>query len=117
METLSNPKLLRIFVGEQDKFGHQPLYEAIVFASKKMNVSGATVLRGIMGYGANSAVHSAKLFELSADLPVVIEIADTEKKVREFSSIVEDLFEQSNSGGLITIEDVEVIRYRPSKKS
>lgn len=117
METLANPKLLRIFVGEKDKVGHQPLYEAIVYAAKKMNLSGATVLRGIMGFGATSAVHSAKLFELSTDLPLVIEIADTEKKVREFSVAVEDLFEQSNSGGLITIEDVEVIRYRPSKKN
>jgi PII-like signaling protein len=117
METLLNPKLLRIFVGENDKAGHQPLFEVIVLTAKKMKLSGATVIKGIMGYGANSVVHTSKLFEISSDLPMIIEIADTEEKVRDFSKVVEDLFEQSNSGGLITIEDVEVIRYRPSKKS
>ena len=117
METLSKPKLLRIFVGENDKAGHHPLFEAIVMAAKKMNLSGATVVKGIMGYGANSVVHTSKLFEISSDLPMVIEIADTDDKVRAFSKVVEELFEKSNSGGLITIEDVEIIRYRPSKKS
>jgi PII-like signaling protein len=116
MENNPNAKLLRIFVGESDKAGHQPLYEAIVFEAKKQALSGATVTRGIMGFGANSKVHTAKLFEISADLPLVIEIVDTEEKIREFTKTVEQLFEQTKSGGLITLEKAEVIRYRAGRK-
>ena len=115
MENNPNAKLLRIFIGESDKAGHQPLYEAIVFEAKKQSLSGATVTRGIMGFGANSKVHTTKLFEISADLPLVIEIVDTEEKIREFTKTVEQLFEQTKSGGLITIEKAEVIRYTAGK--
>ncbi len=115
MENNPNAKLLRIFIGESDKAGHQPLYEAIVFEAKKQSLSGATVTRGIMGFGANSKVHTTKLFEISADLPLVIEIVDTEEKIREFTKTVEQLFEQTKSGGLITLEKAEVIRYRAGK--
>jgi len=116
MENNPNAKLLRIFIGESDKAGHQPLYEAIVFEAKKQSLSGATVTRGIMGFGANSKVHTTKLFEISADLPLVIEIVDTEEKIREFTKTVEHLFEQTKSGGLITLEKAEVIRYRAGNK-
>lgn len=116
MENNGNAKLLRIFVGESDKAGHQPLYEAIVFEAKKQSLSGATVTRGIMGFGANSKVHTTKLFDISVDLPLVIEIVDAEEKIREFIKTVEDLFEQTKSGGLITLEKAEVIRYRAGKK-
>jgi uncharacterized protein len=112
MENNPNAKLLRIFIGESDKHGQQPLYETIVFEAKKQGLSGATVTRGIMGFGANSKVHTAKLFDISSDLPLVIEIVDTEEKIREFTKIVEHLFEQTKSGGLITIEKAEVIRYK-----
>jgi uncharacterized protein len=113
----NNPtvKLLRIFIGESDKIGHQPLYEAIVYEAKKAGLSGATVTRGIMGFGAGSKIQTTKLFELSSDLPLVIEIVDTEEKIREFTMHVEDLFEKSKSGGLITLEKAEVIRYHPGK--
>jgi len=113
----NNPtvRLLRIFIGESDKIGHQPLYEAIVYEAKKSGLSGATVTRGIMGFGANSRIQTTKLFELSSDLPLVIEIVDTEEKIREFTTHVEDLFEKSRSGGLITLEKAEVIRYHPGK--
>jgi uncharacterized protein len=117
MENNSDAKLLRIFVGESDKAGHQPLYEAIVFEAKKQSLSGATVTRGIMGFGANSKVHSSKLFDISIDLPLVIEIVDTEKKIRDFVIIIENLFEESKSGGLITIEKAEVIWYKAGKKN
>jgi PII-like signaling protein len=116
MEDNPNAKLLRIFVGESDKLGQQPLYEAIVFEAKKQSLSGATVTRGIMGFGANSKVHTTKLFEISSDLPLVIEIVDTEEKIRQFTKNVEKLFEQTKSGGLITIEKAEVIRYRAGNK-
>ena len=96
MENNPNAKLLRIFVGESDRMGQQPLYETIVYEAKKQSLSGATVTRGIMGFGANSKLHTAKLFEISSDLPLVIEIVDTEEKIREFTKKVEQLFEEQN---------------------
>ncbi len=116
MENDPNAKLLRIFVGESDKAGHQPLYEAIVFEAKKQMLSGATVTRGIMGFGANSKVHTAKLFDISIDMPLIIEIVDTEEKIRAFTKTVEQLFEETKSGGLITLEKAEIIRYRAGKR-
>jgi PII-like signaling protein len=115
MENNPNAKLLRIFIGENDKLGQQPLYETIVFEAKKQGLSGATVTRGIMGFGANSRIHTTKLFEISSDLPLVIEIVDTEEKIRGFTVKVEHLFEQTRSGGLITIEKAEVIRYKAGR--
>lgn len=115
MENDPNAKLLRIFIGESDKIGQQPLYEAIVFEAKKQGLMGATVTRGIMGFGANSKVHTAKLFEISSDLPLVIEIVDTEEKIRAFTKVIENMFEQTQSGGLITLEKAEVIRYKAGK--
>jgi hypothetical protein len=115
MENDPNAKLLRIFIGESDQVGNQPLYEAIVLEARKQGLSGATVTRGLMGYGANSRIHTSKLFELSSDLPLVIEIVDNEEKIRKFTAIVEHMFEDSQSGGLITLEKAEVIRYKPTK--
>ncbi|MEO8960631.1 MAG: DUF190 domain-containing protein [Ginsengibacter sp.] len=110
-----NAKLLRIFLGESDKYHQQSLYEAIVFEAKKQSLSGATVIRGIMGFGANSKIHSAKLFDISTDLPVIVEIVDTEDKINRFIDTVEQFFEESKSGGLITIEKAQVIRYKSGK--
>lgn len=115
MEKDPNAKLLRIFIGESDKAGNQPLYEALVYEAKKQGLAGATVLRGIMGFGANSRVHTAKLFDISADLPIVVEIVDSEENIRAFTRVVEQLFESTRSGGLITIEKAEVIRYKAGK--
>lgn len=115
MENNPNAKLLRIFIGESDKIGFETLYETIVFEAKKNGLSGATVTRGMMGFGANSKIHTAKLLEISSDLPIVIEIVDTEEKIRDFTKIVEKLFEESKSGGLITLEKAEIIRYKAGK--
>ena len=115
MEIDLNAKLLRIFIGESDKAGNRPLYEAIVYEAKKQGLAGATVVKGTMGYGANSRVHTAKLFDISADLPMVVEIVDSEEKIRAFTQIVEQLCESTRSGGLITIEKAEVIRYKAGK--
>ena len=115
MENNPNAKLLRIFIGESDKAGHQPLYEALVFEAKKQGLSGATVTKGIMGYGANSMIHTSKLFDISTDLPLIVEVVDTEEKIRAFIKTVEQLFETSKSGGLVTIEKAEVIRYKAGK--
>ena len=102
-------RLLRIFIGEFDKLGHQPLYEAIVFAARKQGLAGATVLKGIMSFGASSVVHTAKLIEIAADLPIVIEIVDTEDQVNAFVPVVSGLLEEAGRGGMITVEKAFVM--------
>ena len=116
MENKSDAKLLRIFIGESDNLGNRPLYEAIVFEAKKEGLSGATVTKGIMGFGANSKINSSKLFTISQDFPLIVEIVDVDNKIRNFIEIVEEMFEKSNSGGLITIEKAEIITYKALKK-
>ncbi|MGH8163912.1 MAG: DUF190 domain-containing protein [Rhodanobacteraceae bacterium] len=101
-------KLLRIFIGESDRRGAQPLYTAIVEAARKAHLSGATVFRGIEGFGARSVVHAARIFDLSSDLPVLIEIVDTDAKIRAFVPQLDAMVDD----GLITLETVEVIRYK-----
>ncbi|APD09480.1 MULTISPECIES: DUF190 domain-containing protein [Thermus] len=100
--------LLRIFLGESDRFGGRPLYEAIVLEAKRRGLAGATVLKGFMGYGAHSRIHTAKVLQLSEDLPVVVEIVDTEEKVQAFLPVLEGMVRE----GLITLEKVRVLRYQ-----
>ena len=107
--------MLRIFVGEIDKVGHQLLYEAILLAAREIGLAGATVLKGIMSFGASSHIHVARLIELSEDLPIVIEIVDSDEKIGTFLPIVNDLFEKCGRGGLITVERVDVLYYKPRK--
>jgi len=109
-------KLLRVFVGEIDKIGHTPLYEAIVLEARKQGIAGVTVLRGIMSYGASSRIHTAKLIDISEDLPIVIEIVDQEKKIEDFLPAIHKLFEECGRGGLITMEQVNVLYYQPRIK-
>jgi uncharacterized protein len=100
--------LLRIYLGEQDKWQHHPLYEAIVLKAREMGLAGATVLRGPMGYGANSHMHTAKILRLSEDLPVLIEIVDKEDRINAFLPELDKML----GDGLVTLEKVHVIRYR-----
>ncbi len=109
-------KLLRIFVGESDKINHVPVYEKIVIEARKAGLAGATVTKGIMGFGASSRIHTSKVLRLSEDLPLVIEIVDTEKKIEEFIPLLNEIFEEANSGGLITIEKASIIKYIVAKK-
>jgi PII-like signaling protein len=102
--------LLRIFIGENDRHQHRPLYEAIVLAARERGLAGATVIRGPMGYGASSRLHTAKILRLSEDLPLVIEIVDTEAKIKAFLSVLDTMMTTS---GLVTLEKVQVIRYGP----
>src|ERR1700739_3241529 len=99
--------LLRIFLGEDDRFAHQPLYQAIVLKAREMHLAGATVLRGPMGFGHSSRLHTAKLLRLSEDLPLVIEIVDSEEKIEAFLPILDGMM----SSGLVTIEKVQVLQY------
>lgn len=103
-------KLLRIFVGETDTFKGKSLYEAIVLKARELNLAGATVFRGIMGYGANSRIHSLKLLRLSEDLPVMIEIVDTEENIKRLLPFLDETVKE----GLITMEKVSILKYRHS---
>jgi len=109
-------KLLRIFVGESDLIHHVPVYEKIVLEARKAGLAGVTVMKGIMGFGASSRIHTAKLLRLSEDLPMVVEIVDEEKKIEGFISVLNDIFEEANSGGLITMEKVNIIKYTVANK-
>jgi uncharacterized protein len=99
--------LLRIFFGEDDKLAGRPLYEAIVLKAREMHLAGATVLRGPMGFGASSRLHTTKILRLSEDLPLVIEIVDSEEKINEFLPVLDGMM----SSGLITMERAEVLQY------
>ena len=100
--------LLRIFIGESDRWEHKPLYEAIVLKAREAHLAGATVLRGPMGFGKSSRLHTAKILRLSTDLPIVIEIVDSEEKINAFLPVLDSMI----GGGLVTVEKMRVIEYR-----
>ncbi len=112
MKQESQGILVRIFIGESDRHNGLALYEAIVQEARRRNMAGATVLRGIMGFGASSRLHTAKILRLSEDLPVVVEIVDTEERIEEFMPFLDEVVRE----GLITMEKVQVIRYRGHKE-
>ena len=116
MHIAGEAKLLRIFVGESDLSHHVPVYERIVTEARKVGLAGATVTKGIMGFGGSSRIHTAKLLRLSEDLPMVVEIVDEEKKIEEFIPVLNKIFEEANSGGLITMEKVNIIKYTVANK-
>lgn len=103
--------LVRIFVGESDKVGHRPLYEVIVLKAREAGLAGATVLRGVMGFGKNSILHTTKILRLSEDLPMVIEIVDSREKVEAFLPTLNLLIVD----GLVTLEEVQVVHYDGTK--
>src|SRR5665647_2220041 len=103
--------LLRIFIGETDRWKHQPLYEAIVLKAREMHLAGATVLRGPMGFGQSSRLHTAKILRLSEDLPLIIEIVDAEEKINELLPALEEMI----GSGLVTLEKIQVLHYGKSK--
>src|SRR5882762_7739714 len=105
--------LLRIFIGESDRWEHKPLYEAIVLKARELHLAGATVMRGPMGFGKSSRLHTAKILRLSMDLPLVIEIVDSEEKINAFLPTLDAMI----GGGLVTLERVKVIEYRGEAKA
>ncbi|HOO51271.1 MAG TPA: DUF190 domain-containing protein [Alphaproteobacteria bacterium] len=117
MELKAEAKLLRIFLGEADKVKHTALYEAIVKEARKAGLAGTTVWRGISGFGPTSRIRTTKILDLSTDLPIIVEIADKEEKINQFLPILHDLFESAQSGGLITMENVKVIKYLHGKEN
>jgi PII-like signaling protein len=99
--------LLRVFFGENDRFEGRPLYEAIVLKARAAHIAGATVLRGHMGFGHSSRIHTTKILRLSEDLPLIIEIVDTEEKIKSFLPVLDSMM----SSGLVTLEKVQVLQY------
>ena len=108
MQLPTDAVLLRIFIGESDRWEHRPLYEAIVLAARTAHLAGATVLRGPMGFGKSSRLHTAKILRLSMDLPLVIEIVDSEENLNAFLPVLDKMI----GGGLVTLEKVRVLHYR-----
>jgi len=108
MEVPRDSVLLRIFIGESDRWNHRSLYEAIVLKARELHLAGATVLRGPMGFGKSSRMHTAKILRLSMDLPIVIEIVDSEEKINTLLPALGQMM----SGGMVTLERVQVIDYR-----
>lgn len=104
--------LLRIFIGETDKYQGKPLYEQIVLKAREMNMAGATVVRGIMGFGADSRMHTSKILQLSTDMPIVIELVDVQEKI----DLLLPFLDETVTEGLITLEKVKVIKYRHSQQ-
>jgi uncharacterized protein len=113
MQIPENAVLLRIFIGENDRHDHRPLYEAIVLRARELHLAGATVLRGPMGFGHSSRLHTAKILRLSEDLPVIIEIVDSEEKINEFLPVLDGMM----GSGLVTLEKVQVLQYGKSGKT
>jgi len=108
MEIPQESLLLRIFIGESDRWQRQPLHEAIVLKARELHIAGATVLRGSMGYGKTSRLHTAKILRLSGDLPLIIEIVDSEERINAFLPVLDKMM----GGGLVTLEKARVLYYR-----
>ncbi len=111
MQTIEKAQLLRVIVGESDRLGGVPLYEAIVLRARELGLAGATVVRASMGYGASSHLHTTKVLRLSIDLPMVIEIVDRPEKIESLLPFIDE----NVRGGLVTIEDLRVLHYRGTK--
>jgi hypothetical protein len=112
MKIPEDAQLLRVYIGESDTWDGKPLYEEIILKARAMGIAGATMVRGLMGYGAASRIHTAKILRLSEDLPVVIEIVDSSEKISSFLPLMEQMVD----GGLVTLENVRVLQYRTSKE-
>lgn len=111
MQIPEEGQLVRIFIGESDRWKGLPLYEAIILKAREMGIAGATMLRGLMGYGANSRIHTARILRLSEDLPIVVEIVDSPEKISTLMPVIEEMV----GDGLITLENVRVVQYRSGK--
>lgn len=116
MKLEGKAQVLRVYIGSFDKYHHTPMYEIIVQEAKKFGIAGASVFRGVLAYGANSVLHSAKIWELSADLPIIIEMVDYKEKIEAFIEHLSDVFEHDDFGGLITTYEIEIVTYKAHKE-
>lgn len=115
MELKGEAKLLRIFLGESDRVGHTALPERIVQEARRAGLAGATAWRGLTGFGAASRLRTARILDLSSDLPIVIEIVDREERIDAFLPLLHNLFEAAGCGGLVTLEKVQIVKYVPGQ--
>ena len=115
MEITGQAIRMRIYVGESDHLGHLPLYEAIVKKARKEGLAGATVLKGVLGYGASDHIRTSKLLDLSGDMPMVVEIVDEASKIEAFRPVLTEMMEACGRGGMVTLGDIRVIHYGPGK--
>lgn len=116
MNKKENISRLRVYASSTDKIDNRPVYETLVYEAKKQDLAGATVLRGVMGYGASSIVHTSKLWELTEKLPVIVEIIDEKEKILKYYGIIEQRLKNMSKGCLVTIEQVNVLLYKEGKK-
>ena len=117
MQTQEKAKILRVFISSTDKFRHAPLYEVIVYAAKRYDMAGATVLNGSMGFGSSHVVHSRKFWEVSEKLPMVVEIVDEADKIQKFSEkVLLPYFDKIHTGCMITVEDIEILLHKQGRK-
>lgn len=108
--------LLKIYIGESDKIHGRPLYEEIVFEARKAGIAGATAFKGTMSFGASHSIHTQKIFALSGDMPVSVEIVDNKKKLKKFAKTISEMMEHSKRGGLVTMQELNVLRYAAGEK-
>lgn len=116
MEKQGEAKILRIYISNTDKFKHAPLYEMVVFAARRYGLAGATVIKGTMGYGSSNVIRSAKFWEITEKLPIVIEMVDEAEKIEKFTEKILPWFGKLRYGCLITVEDVKVILFKRGAK-
>ena len=116
MNTNDSIKVLRVYTSSTDKLKHTPLYEALVFAARRNGMAGATVHKGVMGYGGSSVVHSAKFWETNDKLPVVVEIVDESSKIEAFFELIKPYLDSVRYGSLVTVEDARVLYYKEGRK-
>ena len=113
---ISGPAVrMRIYLGESDRLGHLPLHEAIVKLAREEGLAGATVLKGVLGYGASDHIRTSKLLDLSGDMPLVVELVDEPERIEAFRPIIAELMEECGKGGMVTLGDIEVIHYQPGR--
>ena len=113
---ISGPAVrMRIYLGESDRLGHLPLHEAIVKRAREEGLAGATVLKGVLGYGASDHIRTSKLLDLSGDMPLVVELVDEPERIEAFRPIIAELMEECGKGGMVTLGDIKVIHYQPGR--
>jgi len=116
MNTSEKNGIIKVYMGETDKVHGRPLFEEIVFEARKAGIAGATVTKGIMSFGASHSIHTQKIFALSGNLPVIVEIVDNIEKLDEFVKTINELMDQSKKGGLVTFQEIDVLRYISGEK-
>lgn len=117
MEIKGETKLLRIFISSTDKFKHSPIYEVLVFAAKRYGLAGATVLRGVMGYGGSSQISNTRFWEITEKLPMVVEIVDEAEKIDKFFETIKPYFDKTKNGCIVTMEKATVVLYKTGSKN